>query len=317
MKMMILIPEPIESAGKDYLRDRGYEIVDKELFSKEELTAAINEADGMIIRILKCDKDVISAAKKIRVIAKHGVGVDNIDVDYCTQKGVHVTFTPAAVGNAVAEHALFLMMACAKNALVTVRRFIDEGDFQLRTKVMGVELAGKTVGILGLGRIGRALAQKCVGIGMKAIGYDPYVTREQLGGIIQLMDRDSVLRNADFISMHLPCTDETRGAFGEREFALMKKSSIFINAARGGVVQEKVLIKALQEKVIAGAGIDVFETEPVTRDNPLLYMDNVFLTPHAAASTIETAAEVSLHAAIGVHEVLSGEKVSWPFNKIK
>jgi D-3-phosphoglycerate dehydrogenase len=199
---------------------------------------------------------------------------------------------------------------------IVVRKFLKENDFEVRSKVIGVELYGKTVGIFGLGRIGRSLARKCMGIGMNVIGYDPYVTQEQIGKDIQMMDRDSVLRNADFVSMNLPCTDETRGAFGDREFSLMKKTAYFINSARGSLVREDALVKALREKVITGAGIDVFEKEPPSPESPLLNLENIFVTPHYAGSTIETTTAVSLHAAMGIDEVLSGKKISWPYNKL-
>jgi D-3-phosphoglycerate dehydrogenase len=314
--MKILISEPIAQSGKDYLLGRGYEIEDAHLAAKNELKEAIRDCDGLLIRILKCDKEVVDAAKKLKVIGKHGIGVDNIDVDYCTRKGIQVTFTPEGVCNAVAEHSLFLMMACARNTTLIVKKFLEGNDFEVRNKIIGVELYDKTVGIFGLGRIGRSLARKCIGIGMRVIGYDPYVTQEQVGKDIQMMDRDSVLKNADFVSMNLPCTDETRGAFGDREFSLMKKTAYFINSARGALVREDALVKAIQEKVIMGAGIDVFEKEPPSPENLLLHMDNIFVTPHYAGSTIETTTAVSLHAAMGIDEVLSGKKISWPYNKL-
>jgi D-3-phosphoglycerate dehydrogenase len=314
--MQILISEPIAQSGKDYLMERGYEIVDRHLTSRDALKKAIENCDGLLIRILKCDKEVIDAAKNLKVIGKHGVGVDNIDVSYCTQKNIQITFTPEGVCNAVAEHSLFLMMACARNTSVVIRKFLEENDFEVRNKVIGVELCGKTVGILGLGRIGRSLAKKCIGIGMKVIGYDPYVTQEQIGKDIKMMDRDSILKNADFVSMNLPCTDETRGAFGDREFSLMKKTAYFINSARGALVQEDSLVRALREKIIMGAGIDVFEKEPPTPGNQLLHLENIFVTPHYAGSTIETTSMVSLHAAMGIDEVLSDKKISWPYNKL-
>jgi D-3-phosphoglycerate dehydrogenase len=314
--MKVLIPEPVARSGKEYLLKRGYEIVDCRLTSRDELKEAIKDCDGLLIRILKCDKEVIDGAKNLKVIGKHGIGVDNIDVDYCTRKGIQITFTPEGVCNAVAEHSLFLIMACARNATIVVKEFLEKNNFEIRNKVLGVELYRKTVGILGLGRIGRSLAKKCIGIGMKVIGYDPYITQEQVGKDIQLMDRDNVLRNADFVSMNLPCTDETRGSFGNREFSLMKKTAYFINSARGELLREDALVKALGERIIMGAGIDVFEKEPPSPESPLLHMDNIFVTPHYAGSTVETTAAVSLHAAMGIDEVLSGKKISWPLNKI-
>ena len=314
--MKVVISEPIAQSGKNYLLERGYQIVDQHLKSREELKEAIKDCDGLLIRILKCDKEVLETATKLRVIGKHGVGVDNIDIDYCTQKKIQVTFTPTTNSNSVAEHVIFLMLGCARNTLTVNKRFLSDGDFDIRSKLHGIQLAGKTVGILGLGRIGRNVAQKCIGMGMKVISYDPYVTQEQAGNDITMMDRDSVLKNADFVSMNLPCTDETRYAFGAREFSLMKETAFFINCARGALVRESDLVKALQDKVIRGAGIDAYEQEPPDQNSPLFQLENAFLTPHYAGSTIETTTLTSLHAAMGVDEVLSGKKISWPYNKL-
>ncbi|MDR1177398.1 MAG: hydroxyacid dehydrogenase [Spirochaetaceae bacterium] len=315
--MKILIPEPIAQSGKDYLIEKGYTLLDNPLKRKEEIIENIKDCDGIIVRILKYDKEVIDAGKSLRVISKHGVGVDNIDINYCTQKKIQVTFTPAGICNAVAEHSLFMMMACAKNATIVAKHFLEDGEFDVRNQILGIELYGKTVGILGLGRIGRSLAQKCLGIGMKVIAYDPYISQEQVGNDICMMDRDEVLKNADFVSMNLPCTDETKGAFGDREFSLMKKTAYFINSARGALVQHEALVRALQDNIIRGAGIDVFEKEPPDRDDPLLEMENVFITPHYAGSTNETMMLVSLHAAMGIDEVLSRKKISWSVNHIQ
>jgi D-3-phosphoglycerate dehydrogenase len=316
--MRVLIPEPIAQSGKNYLNERGYELIDCLIDTKDKFIKNIQNCDGLLVRTIKCDKNIISTAKNLKVISKHGVGVDNIDIDYCTQKKIQVTFTPNSVCNAVAEHVVLLLLVCAKHSMLTIRHFVDKGDFKIRHQVekMGVEITGKTIGILGLGRIGCLVAQKCMSLGMKVIGYDPYIIQGQLGNEIQLMSRDDLLRQADFVSMNLPCTDETRGAFGEREFSLMKKTACFINASRGGVVREEALIKALNEKTIMGAGLDVFDAEPPLADNPLLHMENVFATPHCAGSTIESQTAASLHAAIGIDEVLSGKNVSWPVNKI-
>jgi D-3-phosphoglycerate dehydrogenase len=313
--MKILVPEIIAQSGRDYLLQHGYKIEDSILFSKEQLKEAVRDCDGLLIRIMKCDRDVLQEAGKLKVIAKHGIGVDNIDVEYCTQANIQITFTPLAVCNAVAEHTLFLMMGCAKRVMITIRGFVDKGDFSVRNREFGIELAGKTVGILGLGRIGCSLAKKCSGLDMKVIGFDPYVNQDN--HYIEMMDRDSVIKNADFLSLNLPCTDETQGSFGKREFSMMKKSAYFINASRGKIVQESELIIALQTHEIMGAGIDVFEDEPPIYINPLLHMDNVFVTPHYAGSTVETSSLVALHAAIGIDEVLSGKAISWPLNKLK
>ena len=314
--MKILIPEFVAQTGKDYLRECGYEVCDDRIDNKDEFLKRIDQYDGLLVRALPCDEEVMKVAKRLKVISKHGVGYDNIDVDCCTRYGVQVTYTPEAVCGAVAEHALYLMFACAKNTRYTIRQFVENGDFDARDKKLGVELEGSVAGILGLGRIGRSLAQKCVGLGMKVIGYDPYVSQEQLPSDIQWMDRDSVIKNSDFLSLNLLCNSETIGSFGMSEFEMMKNTAYFINVSRGAVVQEAALIEALQRNIILGAGIDVYEQEPPNPENPLFRMDNVMATPHQAGSTTETYNKVSLHAAIGIHEALSGKTPSWPLNSV-
>ena len=170
---------------------------------------------------------------------------------------------------------------------------------------------------MGLGRIGRALGRMCKGIGMTVTGYDPYVKQDQIGDEATWMDRDKILETADFVCMTLPCTDETRGKFGMREFKLMKKSAYFVNVSRGGVVNEPEMIEALRANEILGAGLDVFVQEPPELDNPLLHMKNVYCSPHQAGVTVESMPKISLHAAMGIDEVLSGKALGWPVNKLR
>ena len=314
--MKILVPEVVAASGLAYLREKGHTVVNDRITTKDALIKAIADADGMLIRTLPCDREVLDAAKKIRVVAKHGIGYDNIDVAYCTQKGVQVVFTPQAICEAVSEHALFLMFACARNSRIVIESFAGGGDFEIRNRLSSYELMGKTVGIYGLGRIGRALAKICKGIGMTAIGFDPYVKQEQIGDAATLFERDEVLKAADFICMTLPCTDETRGGFGGREFKLMKKTAFFVNVSRGGVVNEPEMIEALRAGEILGAGLDVFVLEPPAADNPLLHMKNVYCSPHQAGVTVESMPKISLHAAIGIDEVLNGKAPSWPVNRL-
>lgn len=316
-KKVILIPEYVDASGREYLRERGYELLFTPDSTKETMLREISKCDGLLTRICPCGKDVLERAERLRVIAKHGIGVDNIDVDYCTQNKIQITFTPLANSEAVAEHALYMILACSKNGYAIFKHFREGHDFEMRNKIFGIELSGRTAGILGLGRIGKALARKCMGIGMQVIGYDPYVTQDQLEqGIRLCADRSEVFREADFISLHLPCNAETRGSIGAEDFAMMKKSAFFINVSRGGVVREPEMIAALLEGKLAGAGIDVFEQEPPSPDNPLFTMDNVITTPHQGGATNDAMRRMSLHAAMGIDEVLSGKPVSWPLNKI-
>ncbi len=317
MSKTVLVPEFIAETGKNYLLERGYTLKPGTGNTKESMMRDLKGCDGVIVRISPCSADVLAAADSLKVIGKHGIGVDNIDVPYCTAHGIQVTFTPLANAESVAEQAVFLMFACAKNATLMFKRFTLEGDFDMRNKVQSIEILGKTMGILGTGRIGQALARRCVGLGMTVLGYDPYMTQEQVGPNIKLCkNRDEVFQQADFISLHLPCTPETANSIGSRDFGLMRKTAVFINASRGGVVIEADLIKALQEGVIAGAGIDVFEKEPPSLSNPLMTMDNVVTSPHYGGGSTESMGRMSLHAAMSVDEVLSGKPVSWPVNKL-
>jgi D-3-phosphoglycerate dehydrogenase len=318
MSYMVLIPEQISNAGIEYLKERGYIVDYDPSYTDEDIKRKIVDSDGILTRIYPFSKDILRYGKKIKVISKHGIGFDNIDVDYCTEKGIQVTYTPEVKSENVAEHALYLLLACAKNAYIITKEFRIGGDFEVRDKYLGMELIGKTIGIIGLGRIGRSLAKKCIGIGMKVIGYDPYANIEYMDKDIKVYEnRDEVFKNADFISLNLPCTKDTKGTIDIKDFKLMKKSAIFINVARGGIIIEDDLIHALKSGIIRGAGIDVFEKEPVLPTNELLHLNNVVATPHYAGCTQESADEIAIHAAIGIDEVLSGKPVTWPVNKLK
>ncbi len=312
----VLVPEFIAETGKRYLREKGYEVCDSLLTSQAELIKVVGEFDGWIVREIPCDDAALRAADRLKAVSKHGVGFDNIDVAGCTGRGIQATYTPEAVGLSVAEHAIYLILACAKNAMFSTINFVGKGNFEARNERMGVELEGSTAGILGLGRIGRLLAKKCEGLGMKVIAYDPLFAPGQTEGSVLCLSRDEVIQSADFLCMCLPNNSETRGGFGEKEFAMMKPSAYFINIARGQLIKEAALIEALRSGGIRGAGIDVYETEPPDPDNPLLHMDNVMATPHQAGATDKTADKVSLHAAIGIDEALSGRKPSWPLNHV-
>ncbi len=315
MGYKVLIPQDVAEEGKRYLRERGYELRMGSGVAPDVLQREVADCDAVLVRTAVLTADVLRAAKKLRVIAKHGIGVDNIDVAAATERGIHVT--NAALSNAatVAEHTLGLIIALARN-LVRCDRECRSGNFAIRSTLMGMDLEGKTLGLIGLGRIGSMVAKKAThGLDMKVIGYDPHVAPERVTAEVERTgDREEVFRRADFVSLHLPATPETRKVVGERELALMKPAAYLINASRGEVVDEAALIRALQNNRIAGAGLDVFEQEPPAADNPLLGLDSVILTPHSAALTREALTRMALHAAIGVDEVLSGKEPSWPVN---
>lgn len=316
MAYKVLIPQDIAEDGKKFLRDKGYEVKLGSGISVDQIAADAADCDAILARTAPFPRKVFEAGRKVRVIGRHGVGVDNIDVAACTELGVWVTYAPESNASSVAEHTVGLIVACAHN-LVRCDREFRAGNFEIRNQLMGVDLEGKTVGLLGLGRIGRMVARKClVGLGMKVIGYDPFVTSlPDLPGVAIVKEMDRVLRESDFVSLHLPSNKDTKGLIGARELGLMKPTAYFVNAARGELVQEAELIKVLKAKKIAGAGLDVFEKEPPGKDNPLMGLDNVTLTPHNAALTKEAALRMALHAAMGIDDVLSGRTPKWPVNK--
>lgn len=317
MGFLVYIPQDIESEGKKYLSGKGYEFKIGTDLSQETLIKEVADCDAILTRSnAMITEQVIEAGKKLKVIAKYGVGLDNIDIQAATERGIYVTNTPEANANVVAEHVLALMLALSKNLLLMDSQ-LRKGNFSYRTERFSVDLEHKTLGVIGLGRIGRLVAKKAhYGFDMNVIGYDPYLS-ETISEIKIVKEIEQIYRESDFISLHLPLTEQTRGVIGSREFALMKPSAIFINAARGGVVNEKDLVEALKNREISGAGIDVFEQEPPEEDHPLFGVENVIVTPHSAALSIEGAGRMSLHAAMQVVQVLSGNKPQWAVNEIK
>lgn len=312
----VYIPKYAGEAAKQYLLEKGYQLIegDDSVCTAE----ALAQCDAILSRAIPLieEKD-LKQAPNLKVIGRYGVGVDNIDVEACTRYGVQVTNAPLSNWVSVAEHAWMFIMECAKNVTKVNELFRGEQHyFNARNNDSGIDLCERTVGILGLGRIGKRLAQYALAFETKVIAYDPFVTQEQAPEGVIMMSRDDVLKNADFISLHLPALPSTNKSIGKAEFEMMKPTAYFINCARGSIVDEAALINALQNKVIAGAGVDVFEVEPPAADNPLLYMDNTVCSPHLAGATKDANDRMGLHAAQGIHEVLSGTAPTWPVNKI-
>jgi D-3-phosphoglycerate dehydrogenase len=311
-----LLPQDIAAEGKQYLLDRGYEIKMGSGISVDILKKEVENCDAILIRTAPVPAEVIRAGKKLKVIARHGVGVDNIDVDAATKLGIYVTNSPLSNANSVAEHVIGLIIALARNMLRCDRE-LRNGNFQIRNQIEGLDLEGKTLALLGIGRVGSRVARKAaLGLEMRVIGYDPYITQSSVIPEVELVsDREYVFTSADFISLHLPSNKQTKGTVGKKEFELMKHTAYLINTARGDIINEAELIEALTEKIIAGAALDVFEQEPPAKDNPLFGFDNVILTPHNAALTKEAKVRMALHAAMGIDEVLSGKKPRWAVNE--
>lgn len=314
MKYKVLIPQDISEEGKKYLLDRGYQIKICSDTSLDTIKNDVQDCDAILARTAHFPAEVIKAGKKLKVIARHGVGIDNIDVQAAVEHGVYVTYAPFSNLNTVAEHTIGLIIAVARNMLKCDREH-RKGNFEIRNQLTGIDLEGKTLGLIGTGKIGLLVAKKAtLGLDMKVIGYDPYINPKKVPNIELVNNRDFVFRNADFISLHMPVTRETRGIVGKREFEMMKQTAYFINTARGELVDEAELVRALKEGSIAGAGLDVYAEEPTSKCHPLFDLDNVILTPHNAAHTKEAKVRMAVHAAMGIDEVLSGRKPSWPCN---
>jgi D-3-phosphoglycerate dehydrogenase / 2-oxoglutarate reductase len=277
----------------------------------QEMLPELLDADGLIIRIGSIDRATIMAAKNLKVIGRPAVGVDNVDVSAATERGIPIVIAPGANTRSVAEHALALILAAAKDLLNSDRK-TRRGDFEVRNSYKAFELSGKVLGLFGCGHIGKELARLCNALGMKVIVYDPFIDAGSIQslGYRHQADLKLLLQEADVISLHVPLTDRTRNMIGKLEFALMKPSAVLVNCARGGVVDEEALAEALQSHRIHGAGLDVFSSEPVGPNNLWLNLENVVVTPHMAGLTQEAATGVSTMAAEGVLATLNGH--TWP-----
>jgi len=304
--MKVLVAEPISEEAIEYMRRNNLHVDVANGISREELLKIIPEYEALIVRSqIKVDSEVISAGKKLRIIGRAGVGVDNIDVNAATQRGIIVVNAPGGNTISTAEHAIALMLAAARK-IPQADRSVKEGKWE-RKKFMGIELRGKTVGVIGIGRVGFEVAKRCKALEMNVIAYDPYVSRERAEQIgVKLVDLETLLANSDVITIHVPKTKETVGMIGKRQFEMMKDCVIIINAARGGIVDEKALYEALKSGKVAAAALDVYEKEPPNPDDPLIKMENVVTTPHIAASTKEAQLSVGMIIAEDIVNLAKG-----------
>jgi D-3-phosphoglycerate dehydrogenase len=309
----VLVSDPIAKEGLNRLREAGASIgveVDVRTgLPKEEFLKIIAGYDGLIVRSeTKVTAEVIRAAANLKVVARAGVGVDNVDVPAATERGIIVVNTPTGNTIAACEQAFALMLATARK-LGQANSSMKAGKWE-RKLFMGVELAGKTLGIIGLGRIGTELAKRASAFDMTPIAYDPFVLpayAEKQG--IELTSLDEIYRRSDFITVHSPLVPETRHMISTEAFEKMKPGVRIINAARGGIIDEVALYAALKSGKVAAAGLDVFEQEPAASDNPLVKLDNVIAVPHLGASTQEAQIKVAVDAAESVVAALNGELV--------
>ncbi len=311
--MKILVADPISDKGVAILR-KEHDVDVRLKLTREELIAAIPGYDALVVRSeTKVTKAVIGAADNLKVIGRAGVGVDNIDVEAATKKGVIVLNAPEGNTIAATEHSVAMMLALARN-IPQAHQSVKSGEWQ-RSKFVGVETRGKTLGILGLGRIGTGVAKRALALEMNVLAYDPFITADHANTLdIELVELDEVLAAADFITLHLPLTADTKGLFNKETFKKVKPGVRIINCARGGIIDEAALADAIKEGIVAGAAIDVFEKEPVDSTNPLLALDKVILTPHLGASTAEAQIGVAIDVAESILVALRGEPVTTAVN---
>ena len=324
MSFKVLLTESISAQGIDLLKKRAkVRIAPSPLLT--DLMPLIADADALLIRSSQAGEELMKGGGKLKVIARHGIGVDNIDLDAATRLGIRVVNTPGANTNAVAEHSLWAIMHCARN-FNKVEKAFRRGDFCVPGSLPGLvqkfgyttlEIRNKVLGLVGMGRIATRLAHMAgVGMGMRVKSYDPLVTDDVFAaaGVERVGDLASLLKDADFLSLHVPHLRETHHLIGAGELALMKPGACLINAARGGVVDEQALYQALKDGKLAGAALDVYEMEPPNPDLPFFGLENVVLTPHIAAMTDLALINMAMDSAEGILDVLEGRMPKYLVN---
>ena len=307
MAIRVLLPQPILPAGYEYLHEHGYEVVDGRGFTEEDIIADIGDCDAMIVRTAKITEKILDAAPKLKIRARHGAGYDGVDLQAARKHGVLVCTAGGANAISVAELTIFYMLYCSRNFKKVEKLYLED----YRKAKMGIpktELEGKTLGLVGLGNIGKLVAQKAaLGFDMTVLAYDPFAKGAGLPDYIRMVeDRDEIFKRSDYVSLHVPATTETVHSVSDREFGLMKPTAYLINAARGSIVDEAALYRALQEEKIAGAGLDVLEQEPIDPSNPLVAMDNVLTAPHIGGATKEASSRSSVACAQAIDDFFSG-----------
>jgi D-3-phosphoglycerate dehydrogenase len=303
-QIRIFVADEVSDAGLEPLRDAGFTLDKKTGLAADALRAELAESDGLVVRSeTKVTAELLDAARRLRVIGRAGVGVDNIDVAAATARGIVVMNAPDGNTITTAEHTMALLVALARN-VPQADSSLKAGKWE-RKRFIGVELQGKTLGIIGLGRIGRAVAARARAFGMKIVAHDPFISPEEAKDLeIASVSLDEVFARADFLTVHTPLTSETRGIIGAQAFAKMKKGIRIINCARGGLVDEAALLAALKSGTVAGAALDVFEQEPPPTNHPLLSLDEVIATPHLGASTTEAQEGVAFTVAEQMRDYL-------------
>ncbi|MCX6020885.1 MAG: phosphoglycerate dehydrogenase, partial [Chloroflexi bacterium] len=313
--MRVLVTDPIAQDGIDAFLAADSVTVDVRLGLKgDALLEAIPDYAALVVRSeTKVTAEVLRAGRRLQVVGRAGVGVDNIDVETATQLGIVVVYAPTGNTFSAAELAVGLMMSLARH-IPQAHGLLKQGQWR-RQDFVGIEVRHKVLGVIGLGRVGAAVARRAVGLEMRVVAFDPFVSLEYARAMgVEVVSMDELLRMSDFISVHTPLTQGTRGLIGEEELRKVKPGVRLINTARGGIIEEEALARAVEDGRVAGAAVDVFTQEPITADNPLLKSNRIILTPHLGASTEEAQTNVAIDVAEQVLAVLDGRPVRYAVN---
>ncbi len=302
MKYKILISDKFDAEGVSRLKNTEFfDVIYKGGHTKEELIKDLPEADCLIVRsATKVTGDVFLYAKNLKLIVRAGVGVDNIDITEASRRGIIVMNAPGGSSITTAEHTIAMMLALARN-IPQANESMKQGKWE-KSKFLGIEITNKTLGVIGLGRIGREVVKRAKGLKMRVIGYDPYIPFESLSHLeIEIMDLEALLKESDFITVHTPLTENTKNLINKQNLHILKKGVRLINCARGGIFEEEALVEGLKNRQIAGVALDVFTEEPIPKNFPLLQFENCIMTPHLGASTAEAEFAVAMET---VEEVI-------------
>jgi D-3-phosphoglycerate dehydrogenase len=309
----VFLTEHIHEDAVAYLKEQ-FEVVQGTSVEPEEIIRQAQGCSAILIRSAKITAEVMDAIPTLQVVAKHGMGVDNIDVEHATEKGILVVNAPFSNLNAVAEHIVMLLISLSKRT-VRMDKLTRAGQFAQRNAYKTIELKGSTVGIIGMGKISRLVVKKLSGFEMNIIASDPFVKQEDVKELpVTMVTAEEVYSKSDFVIVHTSLFPSTFHLVGEKEFKMMKPTAFIINAARGPVIDEAAMIAALQNGEIAGAGLDVFEQEPPASDNPLFAMEQTIVSPHNAALSDGALRAMAMDSAQGITEYLTGKPVTYPVN---
>ena len=296
-KMKVAIVGTVHQKGLEFLKDNGFEVLEVSDFNNQSLKDDLKFVDGILLRTSKLGEDILSHCTNLKIISRHGVGYDNVDIDYLNRNKIALGITSTSNAVSVAEHVMSFFIYLTKNLSLS-DSLVKQGNFERKSELPNFfELYEKKVLIVGFGRIGKEVAKRCQGFDMKVYVYDPFLDSNLIKEYNCIpISKNEGLALADFVTVHLPLNENTKNFISKTELSLMKKNSVIVNTSRGGIIDENSLYEALNSKLIKGAGMDVFESEPPSSDHPFFNLDNILLTPHNAALTLECRERMSLEA---------------------